>query len=198
MRFVFGMLLASIAMPAAAQESAVNDEAAAPEWMTSVPDASSIPMPNLSFEETDSDVGDYDKYFYFQRPDTSFAEAFDDISECDALASGLSFYADNNEPYPGYYVSQYGIGGVIGGVLGDVLADAIYGSAERRRARRINMRNCMGFKGYNRFGLAKDLWEEFHFEEGNGRKPEEERRYALLQQARVASGPRPQARELEL
>ena len=70
-------------------------------------------------------------------------------------------------------------------------------SAERRRLKRLNLRNCMHFKGYDRYGLAKDLWTEFNFEEGNGRKPEAERERAILMQARVASGPRPQQQVIE-
>ena len=58
------------------------------------------------------------------------------------------------------------------------------------------MRNCMGWKGYQRYGLSKDLWDNFHFEEGNGRKKEEVRLVALTQQAMVASGPKPATKEL--
>lgn len=161
-----------------------------------LPDPETIPTPDLAFELTQSDIDNFDKYFYFNREDTSFAEAYADIVECDSLASGISYYAGGSEPYLGYYGSQYGIGGAIGGVIGSALADAIYGSAARRKIRRINMRNCMGFKGYSRYGLAKTLWESFNFEEGNGRKRDDVREAALLQQAKVASGPRPHGEEL--
>jgi hypothetical protein len=153
-------------------------------------------MPDIAVVPTAQDAEDFDKYFYFHREATSFAEAWADISECDALSDGIAYRAGGAEPYPGYYATQYGIGGVIGGVIGAVAADLIYGSAERREIRRENMRNCMGFKGYERFGLPKAVWETFHFEEGNGRKPEDERTLALMQQALVASGPRPQGEAL--
>ena len=89
-----------------------------------------------------------------------------------------------------HYMVQYGmagaVGGAVGGMIGAALSDAIYGSAERRRLKRLNLRNCMHFKGYDRSGLSKELWVEFNFEEGNGRKPEAERERAIA--ARVAAG----------
>lgn len=181
----------------AAETVETADAVSAPSYrMFSDEEVSAIEMPALAFEANERIVGDFDKYYYFHRDDTSFSEAYADITECDQLSSGISYYAGGGEPYPGYYASQYGIGGAIGGAIGSAIADAIFGSAGRRKIRRINMRNCMGFKGYQRYGLEKDLWKEFHFEEGNGRKRDDVREAALLQQARVASGPKPEAEEL--
>lgn len=163
----------------------------------SAAEVAAIATPDLTSSAADGDAADFDKYFYFHRPDTGFDEAFADINECDALASGISYYRASSEPYPGYFANQYGIGGAIGGALGAALADAIFGSAERRKVRRINMRNCMGFKGYQRYGLGKDIWKEFNFEEGGGREDEKIRAASLLQQARVASGPTPLQKAIE-
>ncbi|MEL1249451.1 hypothetical protein [Aurantiacibacter gilvus] len=186
------VLAGSTAAPALAQDE-TPEAAAVQQAALTEEEIAAIPMPELVFEPSANDIDNYEKYFYFHRADTDFNEAYADILECDALASGFRIYAGASEPYPGYYGSQYGIGGVIGGVIGAALADAIHGSAARREARRANMRNCMAFKGYARYGLAKDLWEEFNFEEGNGREPEPQRTEALMQQARVASGPTPAA-----
>ena len=161
-------------------------------------EVAAIELPELAFKPTAEDTGTYDKYYYFHREGTSFDEAFADVSECDSLASGISYYRGGSEPYPGYYATQYGMGGVIGGAIGEVLADAIFGSSERRKVRRINMRNCMGFKGYQRYGLNKDLWQAFNFEEGHGREDEATRNAALLKQARVASGDKPKQEAIEL
>jgi hypothetical protein len=196
-QWILGPALALLAVPGLAQDAA--DNAAAAEGAAAsvpLPDPATIAMPNLAVSPTEADAQDFDKYFYFHRADTTFAQAWADISECDALSSGIAYRAGGAEPYPGYYGTNYGIGGVIGAAIGSALADAIHGSAERREIRRENMRNCMGFKGYQRFGLPKDVWEQFHFEEGNGRKPEDERRMALLQQAVAASAVRPQGQEL--
>ena len=78
------------------------------------------------------------------------------------------------------------------------MADAIFGSGQRRAIRRVNMRNCMGFKGYSRYGLPKEMWQEFNFEEGHGREEEDVRDRMLMQQALVASGPKPKGEVLEL
>lgn len=184
------------AAPVVAQDQAGQDQAVqemVADWRLSEAQVAAVIYPELAFEPSANDRDNYEKYFYFHRADTSFNEAYGDIRECDALAGGTTSYASSGEPYPGYYASQYGIGGVIGGVLGSVLADAIHGSAARRKAKRINMRNCMAFKGYDRYGLSKDLWEAFNFEEGNGRKPDEDRQRVMQQQALIASGPRPAA-----
>ena len=47
------------------------------------------------------------------------------------------------------------------------------------------------------YGLEKDLWQEFHFEEGLSRENAKDREAALMKQARVASGPKPQLEVLE-
>jgi hypothetical protein len=147
---------------------------------TPVIDPATIPMPNLAFTPTPEIEGNYDKYFVFNRADTDFATAYDDLRECDGYARGLA--------YRGPQV--YGQG-ILGDMIGSAITDAIYGSAERRRQRRLNMQTCMRFKEYRVFGLAKELWEEFNFEEGNARIPEDRRQRLLQIQARVASGPAP-------
>ncbi|MBO0749663.1 MAG: hypothetical protein J2O44_04415, partial [Porphyrobacter sp.] len=66
-------------------------------------EVAAIKMPVLAFQETPDIAADYDKYFYFNRPGTSFDEAYADVTECDALSSGMNYYRGNAEPYPGYY-----------------------------------------------------------------------------------------------
>jgi hypothetical protein len=156
---------------------------------------SAVEVPDIVFQQTPEDAALFDKYFFFHRAETSFDEAYADISECDALASGISFsaYGTGTVPYP--YTGT--MAGAIGGAIGGMMADAIFGSAERRRIRRINMRNCMGFKGYARYGMERERWQGFHFEEGFGRVEEEKRQGFLMKQAKVASGPIPQYKVLE-
>jgi hypothetical protein len=142
----------------------------------------SVEMPTLSFEETSGITADYDKYFYFHRVDTSFDQAFSDIEECDAAAIGVTLNF-----YPTFMY----------GALGSAFGDAVFGSADRRRYRRVNMRNCMGFKGYARYGMERERWQSFNFEEGNGRVEGEKRLGFLMKQAKVASGPMPRGGRLE-
>ncbi|HYI63778.1 MAG TPA: hypothetical protein VEW71_02720 [Allosphingosinicella sp.] len=139
-------------------------------------DPSTIPVPDLSFTLNPATLRNLDKYVYFHRDGTDFATAFADIRECDAFAREVGFYIGGS-PFTG--------------ALTGVAVDAIFGSAERRRIRRANMRVCMRFKEYRIYGLPEAIWERFNFEEGNQRVPEAERERMLRVQARIASGPRP-------
>ena len=190
-------LLAAIMLVAStsAAFAASPPPGAKPDPMTVVPDPASVSTPKLDFAPTPEDQGTYDKYYFFNRPETSFEVALADLRNCDGFASGLSSgYGYQATPYP--YAGT--MAGAAGGVIGNLMVAAIFGSAEKRRLRRVNMRRCMGYKGYSRYGLSKDLWQEFNFEEGFSGEAEDKRQAMLAQQAKVASGPRPVAKELGL
>jgi hypothetical protein len=163
--------------------------------MTFVPDLASVKMPELAFTASPETEADFDKYYYFHREGTSFSEALADLRDCDGFASGLSSgYTYQAAPYP----YTYTMAGAAGGVIGNAMVAAIFGSAEKRRIRRFNMRRCMNFKGYDRYGIEKGLWQEFNFEEGFSGEEEEVRQAKLAQQALVASGAKPSAKALGL
>jgi hypothetical protein len=183
------------AVPAMAQEAAPAP-AAAPAGDTvetvSLPsadeqiDVAAIEVPSLDFKPTAEDIGTYDKYYYFHRDNTAFSEALADLRDCDGLARGLaSPYSNYDAPVP--YPYQGTMAGAIGGAIGNAIAMAVFGSAQIRATRRVNMRRCMSFKGYQRYGLAKDIWKEFNFEESFGSIEEGKRQTYLKQQAKVAS-----------
>lgn len=157
-------------------------------------DPATISVPDINFTETPELAKNFDKYFFFHREGTSFEEALADIRECDDYARGVSFHLNYDNPY---MYGQYGMAGALGGAIGAAIADAIFGSAARRRMRWQNLRICMGYKEYQRYGLPKDAWEQFNFSEGNSRISERKRQVFLQQQARVASGPRPTGKVLE-
>lgn len=150
-------------------------------------EAGRVKMPDLAYAPAAEDAANYDKYFYFHRADTDFATAYADIVECDGYARGLT---SGLSP-------SYGQG-ILGDMVADAIADAIYGSANRRKLRRSNMRACMSFKGYDRFGLSKQVWQTFNFEEGNNTVDEDVRTGFLKQQALVASSAAPQGKALGL
>lgn len=198
----FAGTAALFAAPALAQEAAAPPPAVtgtiAPRAYE-LPDPATLTRPVLEFTATPEIEADFDKFFYFHRDETAFPEAYADIRECDALASGSNIYMGADSSSMASAMTTYGpMAGAVGGVIGSAIADAIFGSAARRQQRRINLRNCMGFKGYQRYGLAEKQWKDFNFEEGHGRKKEGERDDALELQALVASGPKPAARELGL
>ncbi|MFC3581038.1 hypothetical protein [Sphingomonas hylomeconis] len=147
-------------------------------------DMTGVTMPVLAFTSDGTEAADFDKYYAFHRADTDFATAYADIAECDGYASGLQSgigYMQTPYPYAGT------MAGAVGGAIGSAMAMMIFGSAEKRRLRRVNMRTCMHFKGYQRYGLPKDLWDKFNFEEGLSGVSEEKRQALLKQQAMVAS-----------
>lgn len=155
------------------------------------PSAVGLEMPDLSFTETPEIVNGYDKFFYFHRENTTFLEAYNDLRECDALANGSSIYmGDLATTDPGYMAGQYGIGGVIGEAVGMILVDAIFGASQRRKEKRIKIRNCMGFKDYQRYGLPKGLWQKLNAKPKKD-DPKQTPDYSLRLRALLASGPTP-------
>lgn len=158
-------------------------------------EAAKLKMPELAFAETPEDAANFDKYYYFHRSGVSYPDAYRDIVECDGYARGLQSGISYVEaPYP----YTYTMAGAVGGMIGNAMAMAIFGSGEKRRLRRVNMRQCMNFKGYQRYGLKKDLWEAFHFEEGLSGMPDERRFDFLKRQALVAANATPAGKDLGL
>jgi hypothetical protein len=175
-------LLSGVASPALAQA------AAAPDLRADVPDPATVHMPELTFTSSPEIEGNFDKYYYFHRDDTGFAEALADLRECDDYARGMATRSGpTGTPYgETLYPMAYTAGGVLGNALLSGIGAAML-SADARAARRIDMRRCMHYKGYQRFGLEKGLWQKFNFEEGYASIAEADRQRMLAQQARVAS-----------
>ncbi len=202
------LIIASLALPgiADAQEQ-VAAAAPAPVYLVdsaspfgkldvSNDEVAKLEMPKLSFKPSTGDEQNYDKYYYFHRADTDYATAYGDVIECDGYARGLQ----SSVTYT--YVNPYPFTGVLpaalGSAIGSAMAAAIFGSGEKRRMRRMNMRQCMNVKGYQRYGLSKDLWEVFNFEEGLSTVQEQRRFDNLKRQALVASSATPEGKELGL
>ena len=192
------IVIGASAWPAGAQDQAgavaqVERQAAAPLPPVAPPpdepiDVAAIAVPSLDFPPDPALAKDFDKYYYFHRGETDFRTALTDVRDCDGLSRGLSSpYGYAQAPYP--YTNT--MAGAVGGAIGNLMVAAIFGSAEARAARRINMRRCMYFKGYQRYGLPKPIWETFNFEEGLSHVEESRRQAFLMQQAKVASGARP-------
>jgi hypothetical protein len=197
------------AAPAWAQDA---EPAAAPPAQAAAPDADSgtaqtvalpaadekidmaaIVIPALAFKPDPKFEKDFDKYYYFHRADTDFKTALFDLRDCDNLSRGLASPFGNMEtPYP--YAGT--LAGAAGGAIANLMVAAIFGSAQVRATRRVNMRRCMNFKGYERYGLPKDTWQEFNFEEGFSALEEGKRQAFLKQQAKIASGEKPQTEAL--
>lgn len=156
-------------------------------------DVAAINLPDMAFTPNPDLAKDFDKYYYFHRAGTDFRTALADIRDCDGLSRGLSSpYGNSQVPYP--YAGT--MAGAVGGMVGNLMVAVIFGSAQKRAARRVNMRRCMFFKGYQRYGLPKDVWQKFNFEEGLSTVEESKRQAYLMQQAKAASGPTPRTEAL--
>ncbi|MDH7975786.1 hypothetical protein QH494_26680 [Sphingomonas sp. AR_OL41] len=154
---------------------------------TDIPDVATVGMPELSFTPSAAIEADYGKYYYFHRADVSFATALADLRECDGLARSLPMRRDDSGVLlPNSYASN--VGGLVGGAIMGGIGVAMV-AADKRNERRANMRRCMHYKGYQRFGLPKSLWQAFNFEEGLSSVKEVDRQRMLAQQARVATTP---------
>ncbi|WP_404333419.1 hypothetical protein AB2M62_10140 [Sphingomonas sp. MMS12-HWE2-04] len=185
------------AQTAAASNAVYLEDSVSPFGAAELGEAemAAVKMPVLAYTPDGSEAGDFDKYFYFYRADTDFATAYADVRECDGYARGLSSgigYTQAPYPYAGT------MAGAVGGAIGNAMVAAIFGSGEKRRLRRANMRTCMHFKGYDRYGLPKKLWTAFNFEEGLSSVEDDDRTRFLKQQALVASSARPQDKALGL
>lgn len=184
------------AEPAPAAAQLTDSETAAVVALPSADekiDVAAIKLPDLAFKPDPALAKSFDKYYYFHRDDTDFRTALADLRDCDGMSRGLTSpfgYMETPYPYAGT------LAGAAGGAIANLMVAAIFGSAQVRAARRINMRRCMNFKGYQRYGLRKDLWVEFNFEEGFSQLEEKKRQVFLKQQAKVASGPKPKTEVL--
>lgn len=158
-------------------------------------DGEPVKMPALAFTADGTEAADFDKYYAFHRDGTDYETAFADLVECDGYARGLASGFDYQQPS---YLYDGTMAGALGGAIGSALVMAIFGSAEKRRMRRVNMRTCMNYKGYDRFGLPKSVWDTFNFEEGLSGMKDEKRYVYLRQQAMVASSGQLQGKALGL
>lgn len=112
------------------------------------------------------DSKSYNKYFVFHKAGVSQNEARSDLEFCYKFVSDVEmlrkmpkFVALNQEALRRTdkgYPYTYGSG------LVDTL---IYGaaiSALNNRIIRVNWRKCMGFKGYQRYGVSKEIWSRLN------------------------------------
>jgi hypothetical protein len=129
------------------------------------------------------------RHFFFHRPGATEAEARADLAECRTYAADAMLWPREPESLPPdpKTLPPNVSGGPLGPVVGG-LAFGLFEGAERGKIAAANMRKCMGFKGYDRYGLPDALWDKL-----NSGTPEE----VLLRLARLASGAAPAGRKLD-
>ena len=156
---LLGALLAALAWPAAAQP------------------------PDFGFEPTAGQAREFWRYFYFWKSGVTAERARADLGECQNYANGVILWAVLPERLPEEATRLRPQ--ISGGMMGPLVGGLVYSMVEGGLTRRIaiaNLRKCMGFKGYRRFGLSEALWEQLNQGEAEA---------VLTRQARIAAGPEP-------
>lgn len=174
----FGMAAAFAASWGTAAQAAA--QAAAP------PDPATITLPDLTPSRDPEVIANGEKHYYFHKAGVSYAEAYEDFSECyryipaPYVDRGLPMFAPWSEK-PGVErfqpVNNYGLVGM--GIM------ALIGGGIERRARQAPVRRCLETRGYVRLPVAESVWRQLV--DGYS-----ERSIAL--QAKAASQPAPGAR----
>jgi hypothetical protein len=160
------------------------------------PDPASVHVPDLSFVPTPRDAGNYDEYFYFNKPGVSFTTAWNDLNECARYSVALrpmgkiiqfAPLGSGKDPENRFDAAQWESVNLEFGFFGSIIAGAVLGALADDN-RRGNTRQCMGYKGYTRYGLTRALWHEVN----KGKDADVQARLAL-----IASGPAPAGEKLD-
>ncbi len=127
------------------------------------------------------DEGQFRKYFFFRKTGVSPQDARADLAECRGYTRGLVYAPLLPKHVPPARWAVQGADSHMYGLGGEV-ALALVSPALVRAVAAANLRKCMGFKGYERYGLSKDLWEALNPKDAD---------QALALQAQIAAGPAP-------
>ena len=128
-----------------------------------IPDRDTIIVPTIIGGRDAKVVKDGWKYFYFYRPDTSYEEAYADLAECYRFLpvantdSSLPMHvAWNDAPEA---TRESGATGSTYGLVGAGIGALVAGPIERRSFQ-SRMRRCMEPRGYDRYPLTREVWEQ--------------------------------------
>jgi hypothetical protein len=151
-------------------------------------------LPNLDAPLDAHDAAGFETYFYFHKQAVGYPTALADIRECDSYSAALqpmmalpAFVPIGGAPRPDEttrkaLVNVWFAWGPVGlGIVAIAMDDV------RAGAQRANIRRCMGFRGYQRYGTSRSAWKELS-------KDGDEQFEAKL--ALIASGPLPQSKAL--
>lgn len=174
------------ALSLAAAPPAMAQEAPPPP-----PPVAEAPLPDVTLPADPAKrakvLGDGYKFFYFHRPDTTLAEAEADLSECRAhLETGAIVALPGFIPFGETTRRDVVRGPGMYGLVGEAMAAIIVPKMERGM-RNNKLRRCMGTRGYARYAVSEDVWNTLN--EGDEAR-------IVSMQARLASGPRPDAPEV--
>jgi hypothetical protein len=157
-------------------------------------DPSTVVVPDLTLAAGFNDADAFDSYFYFHKPGVRYADALADLTECTGYSASLAPMAPV-PPFapigidiapPGHlqiYLNAFVMYGLVGVAILSIVQDNMASGNARG-----NLRLCMSYKGYQRYGLTRALWKVVNA----GPDGVVTARLAL-----IASGPAPTAEALE-
>jgi hypothetical protein len=125
------------------------------------PDPGTLELPDLTPPRDPKVIEDGWKYFYFHKAGITYAEAYQDFSECyrylpvAGASPLLPMFAPWHET-PGVQVipPSYNFG-----LIGMGIAALVMGPIERR-AHQAPLRRCLETRGYVRYPLAENVWRQ--------------------------------------
>jgi hypothetical protein len=153
-----------------------------------LPDPETIEVPDVSPSSDPRVERQGHKFFYFNNPDVTFAQAYSDLAECrQHLVTGaivttpgfVPWVETVNRPVVRSYNQAYGL---VGAVIGSILLDHL-----ERGVRANKMRICMTPRGYKRYAIPEASWEKLN---------EASESEILLMQAKIAAAPKPSSGEV--
>lgn len=157
---------------------------------STLPDPATITVPDLSRSGDPDVIENGWKYFFFRRDGVSFADAHADIAFCYRYMGNSNWgtvgmprfvpwqeaAVDQTKDTNPSVNSNYGL---LGYAVGAVISGMIEGTLVRRD-RQSKMRRCMETRGYTRYGVAEEIWENVI-----AMDPAD----AIAVQAKIAAGP---------
>ncbi|WP_152616336.1 hypothetical protein [Sphingomonas sp. ERG5] len=127
---------------------------------TPPPDANLVAAPSVPDGRDPKVVADGWKFFYFWRANTSFAQAYADLTECYRFLP-----VSNAEVGLPAFVPWTSVTGVrihepnylAGSLVSDIIGAMVAGPLDRRM-KQSRMRRCMEPRGYQRFPAPEKVW----------------------------------------
>jgi hypothetical protein len=193
MRRYLSLLLPALLLPAVARAQAAPP-AVSVTPPVALPDPATITVPDVSPSSDPKVRSEGYKFYYFNNPAVSFAEAYQDVAECRAhLAIGGGAQVPGFIPWDqahrrkvyqggGFIFAPNLLTAAVSGVVTAGLAAIILPKMERG-ARSNKMRRCMGTRGYVRYAIPEAAFDALN-------KGDEAQLIAM--QAKLASAPKPQ------
>jgi hypothetical protein len=194
MRPYLPLLLPALLLPAVARAQAVPP-AASMTPSVALPDPATITVPDVSPSSDPKVRSEGYKFYYFNNPAVSFAEAYQDVAACrahlviggGAVVPGFIAWDEEHrrkvrQGTPMTYLGPSVLTAVVGSMVTAGLAAIILPKMERG-VRSNKMRRCMGTRGYARYAIPEAAFDTLN-------KGDEAQLIAM--QAKLASAPKPQ------